>query len=363
MSKRTYMIFSLLLTLLLTSIPVFGQATTVTVPDLTGLTLPKAGALLNRNGLALGAQSFARWTDAAGQPEGTISGQSVDAGQSADAGTAIGVTVLRSNNMSVMYDDNDFTLINGAGEDVDIGGLVFNAVETTTPASFNATRWENVLSAKNCAQLWSIRRGTPKDTPGCDHIERWLTTNNPAEHFWTQLNGVSSFNLTLDGTEVVTCPAAAPGTEEMICPFFLAVASNIGDVVPYVYMAYTSDRLVIFNQSEDSWMSLDGVRLISHNAINQPQTTLNLDDPSIYGNPQTVANLSFLAPGQCSFFSAGVQPSTNPPQKCDVIVSVHVQTDLFFWSSDFQVVTAYGSIQHTCPAAVPGRLTICVMPR
>ena len=237
MTKRIAIIISLFLMVLLSSMPLLAQDTNVTVPDLTGLTLPKAGALLNRNGLSLGAQSQALWTDSSTQPEGTISGQSVAAGQSVTAGTAIDVTVLRANNMSVMYDDNDFTLINGAGEDVDIEGLVFNAVETTTPASFDATRWEPVLSAGNCAQVWSIRRGAPKDTPNCGRIERWLTTNNTAEHFWTQLNGVSSFDIVQDGVTRASCPAAAPGSDEMTCPFFLPTISNIGDVVPYVYLA------------------------------------------------------------------------------------------------------------------------------
>src|SRR5436305_425722 len=46
MSKRIPIVISLLLIVLLASMPLLAQDTNVTVPDLTGLTLPKAGALL-----------------------------------------------------------------------------------------------------------------------------------------------------------------------------------------------------------------------------------------------------------------------------------------------------------------------------
>src|SRR5690348_12468683 len=82
------------------------------VPDLTGLNVPEAAALLNKNGFALGAENNVGWTADSGQEQNTIKGQSVAAGQTAAPGSAIDVTVLRSPNAMLIYDDNDLSLVN-----------------------------------------------------------------------------------------------------------------------------------------------------------------------------------------------------------------------------------------------------------
>src|SRR3954452_16408443 len=95
------------------------------VPNLAGMNIAQATAELNRVGLALGNQTSEPWTQAAAVPQNTISVQSVPAGQPATAGASIDVTVLRSPNISLSYDDNDFTLINNTSAGLDFNGLVF----------------------------------------------------------------------------------------------------------------------------------------------------------------------------------------------------------------------------------------------
>src|SRR5215216_3034771 len=159
------------------------QAQTPAVPNLIGLNIPQAAAALNQVGLALGNQTSEPWTEAAGVPQNTISVQSVPAGQPATAGAPVDVTVLRSPNVSLSYDDNDFTLINNTGGSIDFNGLVFGSADGT-PAAFSATRWAGSLDSAGCAQVWSVIRSVPKDLAGCARINHWLTTNNSAEYFW-----------------------------------------------------------------------------------------------------------------------------------------------------------------------------------
>src|SRR5882757_1915509 len=91
------------------------QATSPVVPNLSGMNIPQATAALNHVGLALGNQTSEPWTDAAAVPQNTISVQSIAAGVPSSSGASVDVTVLRSPNVSLSYDDNDFTVINNTG--------------------------------------------------------------------------------------------------------------------------------------------------------------------------------------------------------------------------------------------------------
>src|SRR3954463_11504474 len=85
---------------------------TIQVPDLTGMNVPQAAAALNRAGFALGNETGEAWTAESGLQQNRIKSQSVAAGQTAPSGSAIDVTVLRSPNVALVYDDNDLTLVN-----------------------------------------------------------------------------------------------------------------------------------------------------------------------------------------------------------------------------------------------------------
>jgi hypothetical protein len=334
----------------------WAQDETTIVPDLTGLNVPSAAALLNRNALVLGAQENVAWTADSGLPENSVSVQSVAAGESVARGTAIDITVLRSNNMTLIYDDNDITLVNRSGGVLTLGGVVFSTVEGTTAASFNAGRWGGSLDADGCGQLWSVGRTGAKDIEGCASIN-WMTTNNTAEHFWTALNGVTTFAVLQNSVVRTQCPAAQAGAEPISCEFFLD-AATVGETTPYVYFAYTTDRFVVMNNSTDKWMPMTDV--VVANTAGFSGTFTN---DAAFTIPPEYGTTSLLAPGQCILI-VGAGADAEPPQPCDVIATyIYASATTYFWQVDFTIDGVTDDQLHTCSAAVEGRLTLCIMPR
>ncbi|MCC6611942.1 MAG: PASTA domain-containing protein [Anaerolineae bacterium] len=341
------------------------QDATVAVPSIVGMNVPQTAAVLNRVGLALGAQNNIGWTAESGLPQNTVGSQAPIPGQPVAPGTPVDVTVLRSPNVALMYDDNDITLINNTGAPLDLNGLTFNMVEGAAPASFAATRWMGALQAGGCAQLWSVLRSSPKDVEGCARINRWLTNvNNTSEHFWTGLNGVVSFNIVYNGLQYATCPAAPAGALPMRCETYLPSGSP-AEVTPYLYFAYTPDRLIILNQSTDRWMPLDATPVINLNPnLAVPEAQINLTDPNLVTRINPVADVSLLAPNQCLLFTNNVSPEQpNLPQACDLVGQANIDPGQIFWSASFDIVSAADGQRRTCAPATPGRLTICILSR
>ncbi|MBI5667061.1 MAG: PASTA domain-containing protein [Chloroflexi bacterium] len=327
----------------------------VTVPDLTGLSVPQAAAQLNRLGLKLGAENNQGWMAESGLPQNSISGQSIPAGQTAAPGTAIDVNVLRSPNVLLIYDDNDLTLVNNTGGTLNLAGLVFRALDGNG-ATFAAARWGGGLAAGDCGQVWSVGRGSGKDMPECGNVQ-WMTTNDAAEHFWTGAGGTTQFGVFQDGLQRATCAVANPGR----CEFYVA-GGAASDATQYVYFAYTPEHLAIINQSDNQWMALDGFS-VSNNYVPPLGAAVNVADPTLYGsNISPVADIRRLAPGQCLLFTNSSPGSEQPPQPCEVIAWLDVGPSVIFWAADFGVNSSDG-VARSCPAAVAGRLTICVMPR
>jgi PASTA domain len=343
----------------------FAQETTVTVPDLTGLNVPKAAATLNRSGLALGAQAGEPWTQESGLSPNTISSQSIPPGQAVQAGTAVDVTVLRSPNVLLIYDESSFTVINQTGAALDLTGVTFNSVDGNSPASFAATRWAGSLDAGGrCVQVWSIGRSGPQRPPDCSGVQRWLTTNKPAEHFWNGENGATQFNVVQGGIERATCDTAPPGSGQKGCGFYMPSNAAAGDVTGYIYFAYVPDRLIVMNQSDDRWMPLAQTTIHNYNPnVSVPGAGLVVGDPALFHNPQTVADVKQLAPGQCLLFTNGSPEANSPPQPCDVIAQLDISPTLIFWAAAFEVESISDGQRHKCPAATEGKLTVCVMPR
>ncbi|MBL8155413.1 MAG: PASTA domain-containing protein [Anaerolineae bacterium] len=334
-----------------------AQGSDVTVPDVTGLSLPQAAAQLNRAGLRLGAEINQGWTPDSGQVENSIFAQSIPGGQVVPFGTAVDVTVLRSPNATLLYDDNDLTLVNQTGGELNLTGISFAAVGGAG-AQFAATRWAGFLRVGQCVQVWSVGRNGPKGLDECTAIQNWLVTMNPAEHFWTGAGGTTQFTVLQNGVPRATCPVANPGR----CAFFLSSGTSGGDSTDYVYFAYTSERLAIINRSEDRWMVLEGYSMINYFA---PPGGLLLypSDASLYGMyPPDVETVSRLAPGQCILYTNSSPESSAPPQPCDVIAQLDIGPTLIFWGADFGVIGSDGQ-ERKCAAATPGRLTLCVMPR
>lgn len=336
---------------------VFAQEM-VTMPDVTGMTIPVAAAELNRAGIRLGQEIGEPWTAASGLEQNTVGGQSVAPGTQVEFGTAVDLTVLRSPNMLLIYDDNDLTLVNQTGARIDLTGISFRALDGNQ-AGFSASRWGGALRESRCAQIWSVNRNGSKGLDECDYIEHWLTTTNGGEHFWTGAGGTTQFVVTQNGIERAVCPIG--GVQR--CAFYLPAGGSSADVTQHVYFAYTPDRLAVINNTSDKWMPLAGLRVLN-NYVEPRGASIDFTIRSLYGsNLSPVANINQLAPGQCIFFTNSAASSEEPPQPCDVVARLDIGTSVIFWGADFPVESATDDQPHVCPVPEAGRLTLCIMPR
>jgi hypothetical protein len=361
--RKQYVVLLIAAALLLALAGTAAAQETVIVPDLTGFNPPQAAAALNWLGLALGAETNQAWTAESGLPQNIISGQSIAAGQSVPRGSAVDVTVLRSPNVRLIYDDNDFTILNLTGGSLNLTALAFASAEGT-PASFGAGSWASSLPANECVQLWSVQRGAPKDVEGCAAIQNWISTRNTAVHFWTGANGVSRFNVTQDGAERGSCPAAPAGSGALVCEVYIP-ANAAEDFTPYLYFAYTPDRFIIYNQSDDQWMPIGSTLLLNNNlSISQPGAPVPVGDPTLYSFRNPVADISRLAPGQCILFTNSLNiASPNPPQTCEIVARLDIDPNLIFWSAAFDFDSVTDGRRRSCAAAAPDRIIVCIMPR
>jgi hypothetical protein len=341
-----------------------AQDTSVSVPDLHGLSIARAAVELNRAGLVLGSQINEQWVEASQLPQNSISSQSIPAGQTVPTGSAVDVTVLRSPNVTFAYDENDFTIINQTGGDLRLDNLTFQATEGST-AALNAGRWAGGLRSNYCVQVWSIRRGAPKDVEGCEQIQNWFTNaSNPGEHFWTGLNGVIRFSVFQDGVQRGVCDAAPGGSELRRCQVYVP-AANADDTTKHIYLAYTTSRLIIRNNSEDRWMPLRSTTVLNNNPnLTQLGLGVPIGDPTLYLPMNPAATVEQLAPGQCVLFTNSTSlEADNLPEACDVIARLDVGTNLVFWAAEFNVVSTLDGQRRNCPAATDGRLTLCLVTR
>lgn len=324
---------------------------TVTVPDVTGMTAPRAAAVLNDAGLRLGTETAVGWTAESGQDPNTISQQSLVPGESAARGAAVDITVLRAPNVTVIYDDNDITLANISAGTLSLGNITFNSADGSQATAFTVGRVPaSQLETGECAQVWSVGRRDPKRLPECTGSIFWLTTNNRTEHFWTGINGTTQFAVYQDGIQRAVCPVANPGS----CTFYLA-AGGSSDVTGFVYFAYTRDKFILTNPSESQFMPMPGLQIIDARGSGYPITT-----PGAYGE-DVIADVTRLAPGQCIHILNNAEG--DPPQPCNVVAEAAVNLDYIFWYEPFTMTSLTDGEQRTCPGATEGRLTLCILPR
>ena len=345
-------------------LPVQAQETVV-VPDLFGMNVPQAAAALNAAGLALGEQLSQNWTEASGMPPESIVAQSIEAGGTLNAGTPVNVIVLRAANMRVLYDDNDFTILNLSAVPADVTRLSFAA--NNHPASFVATRLTGALSAGECIQVWAIPRTSPKSLDECGAIQRWLTTMNPGEHFWAAANGVETFSVVQDGVTITACPAAPAGSDGTLlrCDFFISGADSGGGVTDYLYFAYTPAAIAMINMSENQWMTTTNTLYNYNPGVSMPGVGLSFGDPNLFneGTRRRQGNVQQLAPGQCIVMTSGSIDADASPQPCHVIAQIPIDPNLAFWLADFEVESIDLTGRRVCPAAISDRMTVCVVPR
>jgi hypothetical protein len=296
--------------------------------------------------------------------DNTVSQQSVAPGTAATPGASVDVTVLRAPNVTLIYDDNDLTFINQSGQRIDFNEIVFNTLQSSTQASFHAARWAGRIDPGGCTQLWSINRGSAKDVAGCSGIQRWLTTNNRAEHFWTTANGVQSFNVIQGGMERAICEAAPPGSEAQpkTCTMYVEVDGGSQDA-GFIYFTYTQNQFLIRNSTSDKWMRLNrSILHIKNPADGVSPASFDLGDANTFGNPQIVERIQRLAPGQCLLYIRRGTQDPQLPQDCRVIAQRTFE-ERVFWDYDFELEDIDDATRRKCTAAVPDKLTICILPR
>lgn len=328
------------------------------VPDLTGLSAPQAAAQLNAVGLALGTQSGDIWTAALGIPANTIGTQSPAAGSVLATGSAVDVTVFSEPNAFFIYDENDVTFVNQTGTTVNMREITFQSGDGARMLA--ATEWGIAFAQpSDCFQLWSIPVREAKFWEDCNQPTYWRSTRNTDVHFWTQVAGVTDFVLLQNGIERVRCDAAPAGSDPLRCDFFIATAQTT-DLAPFLYMAYTVESFVVLNNTDDQWMRTDQTPFYID--PNDDEATFTVGDISRYVNPDPVANLRQLAPGQCIQLTAG-NTSAASPEDCTVIARADLDVSAAFWQRGFQLDNELVGERVTCPPATPGRTTLCIMPR
>lgn len=361
-SFHKIIVLTIIVSLLIVAAPLSAQETTAIVPDVTGLSVPQAAALLNQNGLRLGAQTNEQWDASSGLEPNTISAQTLAPGQSVEWGASVDVTVLRSPNVRLVYTHEVISLVNQTGAPLDISGIEFSTLDGSTPAAFAARDWASTLDVGNCVQLWSVGRTAPDRPDGCEGVQRWLSTINAAKHFWTATNGVSQFRVTQNGIERAVCEAAPDGGLRE-CAFYAPADSASGDATAYIYLAYTVDSLIVWNQSAAQWMPVGNTAILNNNPnLAMSGLEVPVGDPELFGSPDALGMIDQLAPGQCLLFTNS-SPEAGTPRDCEVIARLDIGPDLIFWAADFEIVSTTTGQPHTCLAAAVGRLTLCVMPR
>lgn len=358
-------VITILLVLLLAAVSSTGaQTNPVTVPDVSGMKVPLAAAELNRAGLNIG--SVTPFEGETGFGPDTVVTQDATAGSILEYGSSVNLSVVLPANARLVYDDNDITLINLTDQPLNIEGLRFVTTEGTQ-AAYNAADITPSLGAGDCWQFWSISRSGPKVVPGCSSIQ-WRTTNNSNNHFWPQTNGVQRFAVQQDGIDRASCPAAPPSSQNapLSCEFYLSGGAAGEVVASYVYFAYTPDAVAIINVSDESWMLTDQSTIYNYNpAIETAGAPLIFGDPNLLRDEFRVSlgDITRLAPGQCIMLSTGDAAATDPPEDCDVIAGRTLVSDVAFWLAPFEVESSTIGQRHNCPAATPGSLTRCIMPR
>jgi hypothetical protein len=333
-----------------------AQDSAVTVPDVTGLTIPAAVARLNEIGLAEGVIRVQITTgDDAVTPDLIIS-QALNAGDSVAPGTSVDLTVLRLPNTTLIYDDNDLTLVNRTPNILDMRGVVFAAADGAS-TSFSADRWGDSLRANLCTQIWSVARLSAKEVEGCAAIQNWLSTQNDNDHFWIGSGGTTQFSVSQNGEQRAVC-AIAPGSG---CELYIDVVMNAAEITAFVHFAYTQNWWVLQNTSTDQWMTVDGFTIFSNSPMSDA-IPLMLSDPLLYERVHPVARVNQLAPGQCLLF-LNPAPTGPLPTACLVAGQITVAADATFWATLFEFESLTDSRRRNCLAATLDRITVCIMPR
>lgn len=335
-----------------------AQVATLRVPDLTGMTAPQAASTLHLLGLRLGSTTIDLSPTAHFELLGTVTSQSIIAGEEIGIGESIDITILQAPNIRFVYDDNDLTFINQTGRIILLEPLVFVG-NGEIQKTLTGTRWNiTAIPAGGCVQIWSIGRTAPKNIDGCSEISAWFSTTDASTYFWTQAAAIERFTVQQAGETLSNCPAAPLNSQDapMSCVMYLPTIPS-PDQSRFLYLSYTSDALVIYNPMADIWMSL------VNQVILPDGSTIDVSDVALYQTALAVSlttdgtTLLPLSPNECVVFRT--TDDTPLPEDCGLIVAEQTNAAPF-WLTDFSIMDNTGT-SRICKAAVADKTTVCVV--
>lgn len=360
MSRITLLILAVGLTLF-TGLNAFSQnASAVIVPDVVGMTVPQAAATLHKAGLRLGLTTVVYETTGASD---TVKSQTLPPGTSANPAAAVDVEVVIVFNIMLIYDNNDITVANLTGGNLNLGSMQLSSggEAETTPAAFSLRDipdFNGQLEHTQCVQIWADAADSSKPISTCERgIRNWYSTILPDRHFWTGDNGANMFAVSYRNAIVGTCPTSR-GRNERTCRLRLRLDPLDTDTAEYLYFVYTMDELAVMNPSPSRWMELGDIQL----------EDIALNDMTQLPRIAALGNDTRLAPGECLIFNAPADDEATAPASAP---TDHLADDCFsvgqnlftvgrFWGSSFSV---RGTSERSCPPAQRGQRVICMIPR
>ena len=76
-----------------------------------------------------------------------------------------------------------------------------------------------------------------------------------------------------------------------------------------------------------------------------------------------LGRINQLAPGQCIMYTLEGATVTAPPENCQVVAQRALAPNIAFWTAPFGVRSVTDGRERSCPAGLPTRLTLCIVPR
>ncbi len=347
--------------------PATGTPEMVSVPDVSGLSVPLARAELNRAGLRLGAVTPVAWSADSGD-RNTVSTQTPAAAERVPPGSGVQVDVLRDFNIVLRYNRTRLTMLNRSGQPLTIEQVRFigdvPGSDTDAPPQMPASRWlplltEQQLKEQQCVQVWSILTDLFVQPEMCEFIQGgkgWFITRDESNHFWFNDDPDAVFHVAQDGLRRATCPVATD-SEFITCEVYIAPGTVSADTTEYAYFIYDMHNLYLVNRSETDWMPLQQMRLnVDSDPVSQRFYT---DGDSPLDNP------GFLAPGQCVRLRDSTPDDDNaaPLSDCFVIGTATLDTDAVFWRDGFQLNSRILGELRDCPPVPDNQRTLCLLPR
>jgi hypothetical protein len=341
----------LLVVLCFLAFPAWGQEDSQTevptMPNLSGLSVAQAHALLYERGLQL--EPLITVTNTGTGQANTIIDQSLAPGEAFSVGDLISVTVLREYNLELIwntedYTDQAFTIVNLTESIINMEQLVF--VKADASRRVDTRLLPNVLREKQCVQLWTFDEELGYRLPECAFLQGGgvLSVSNEAEQFW---RGEGSFYVLQEDLRRAECQISAGR-----CQIWVSPGAISEEFSPYIFLLYNQHELIIHNRSEREWLPLNELAL---NA-NPPLNDVREWDTVIFREA-----LPFLAPNHCVRFSDGTASAL---VDCVEVASRQMEASELFWQRPFTVQSLHnGETSKNCPAAVGDEPTICLLMR